>query len=82
MYETERTLKMRLYRDSEWNKHLKVMTCREKQRFAQQTLDITFDYVDEKWKLVTPIEHIIMSKQQQDQRVIRYIMCWVKSRHL
>lgn len=50
MYENERYLKMRLYRDVEWGSFRKAMTCDAKTRFSKQGHSITFDFIDQKWR--------------------------------
>ena len=64
-YETEQYLKLRLYNDLAWNKHLKVMTCQEKRLSAVQSYDISFDYLSKKWQMRKPIEHIFLNKDNK-----------------
>mgnify|MGYP000405350900 CR=1 FL=1 len=65
MYETERFLKLRLYNDESWTRHLKHMTCNDKIRHAVHSIDITFDYIQEQWKLQTPINDYILTQRQK-----------------
>lgn len=74
MYETERYLKLRLYSDEQWNKHLKSLTCMEKIRRAVHTKDITFDYINEKWTLTEPLEDVILTAAQKAKYDPRKVM--------
>ena len=73
MYETERYLKLRLFTDDSWGRHLKVMTCQEKVRHAVHSRDVSFDYVNGKWQMQEPIVDVILTakqKQKYDPRKI------------
>jgi len=52
MYENERFLKLRLYRDVEWPKYLKSYVCVDRIRVAQHTQDISFSHNSQtnKWE--------------------------------
>jgi hypothetical protein len=50
MYENERFLQLRMYRDVEWSKVIKAKTCTEMIRHASQTQQLSFDYKNKQWK--------------------------------
>ena len=74
MYETERYLKLRLFQDEKWNRHLRVMTCQEKVRHASHSIDIVFDYIDKEWQLKEPIYDVILTKAQNEKYDPRKVM--------
>ena len=74
MYETERFLKLRLFKDDAWTNHLKVMTCQDKIRHATHSIDIVFDYIDKKWQLKKQIEDVILTAAQQAKYDPRKVM--------
>jgi hypothetical protein len=45
-YPNESHIKLRLYRDLEWARYSKALTCREKVKLAQETRDIQFERVN------------------------------------
>jgi Rhodopsin-like GPCR transmembrane domain len=67
MYETERYLKLRLFTDESWGRHLKVLTCQEKVRHAIHSRDIAFDYRDNKWQLQEPLIDVLLTHKQKQK---------------
>jgi GNAT superfamily N-acetyltransferase len=50
LYENERFLKFRLYRDVEWPRFQQARTCQDRTRYAQQTLPVSINYSNGQWK--------------------------------
>ena len=50
MYENERWLKLRLYRDVEWPKFRKATTCNAQAQFSKQGHSVSFDYTNKEWR--------------------------------
>jgi hypothetical protein len=50
MYENERSLMVRAYRDTEWRKFLKEPLCTGKTKLAKETRSVTFRQINGKWQ--------------------------------
>ena len=57
-YPNEAHLKIRLYRDVEWASYTRALTCREKVKVAQQSLDVKFERINS-------VDHRVYEATQQ-----------------
>lgn len=70
MYETEQSLKVHLYKDTNWSKFQKELLCTDKRKHAEQTLNVEFHYhehEDKKW-----IANFGMALDQQEEARTHY----------
>ena len=68
IYEQERFLKLRLYKDTEWAKFQGLQTCTDKIRLAQQSLQVGFDWTESQWKTEVMQALIINSRDGETNR--------------
>jgi Rhodopsin-like GPCR transmembrane domain len=69
MYEDERFIRLRLYRDVEWPKYLKATSCKDKVAFAQRQERILFEYVNEtSWQTPNPLLVLIVNTLEEKHR--------------
>jgi hypothetical protein len=68
MYEDERFIRLRLYRDVEWPKYLKAKRCKDKVAYAQRQERILFEYVNETWQTPNPLLVLIVNTVEEKER--------------
>ncbi|KAL7574505.1 hypothetical protein ACA910_015864 [Epithemia clementina (nom. ined.)] len=66
MYEEDQNVRVRLYRDVEWPKFQKALTCADKVLFARQSRPVPFDYKSGQWR-TKPIEMVIRNTDENEK---------------
>ena len=72
MYEEERYLRLHLFRDVEWPKFQKALTCSDKIVMAKQVHSISFDYKNGQWNTKLIEGKIVNTDDRKDMKSKTY----------